>query len=210
VRGKRARFVQATRQLIDNYTARRQARSMPVLRAVPTGGLETMREIVFSACLSSEVALESQGHGDFTQHALQVLGQGNAGLTNGAFAERVTQAFGEAPQQHTKLYSSDAGRLQALLQPLVAEQRRAIPADRRAPAINGAAPASCWRSSIDGLPGRRAEPAAALAQSPRYGVCGGGDPSFACLVRDVSPPAGGEHYRTKEQGFERPAPTSLR
>jgi hypothetical protein len=134
VRGKRARFIQASRQLIDHYMARRQARSMPAMRAVPAGGLETMREVVFSACLSSEVALESQGQGDFTRHALQVLAQENAGLSNGAFADLVTQAFGAAPQQHARLYSSDAGRMQALLAPL-ADVMPAPLAGRRAPAV---------------------------------------------------------------------------
>ena len=113
--GKRARFVRADRQLIENYAARRRAAPS---HAVPAGGIETMREVVFSACLSNEVALESNGHGDFTLYAMQVLERGITGLSNGDFADRVTQAFGQSPRQHAKLYSSDAGRALALLEPL--------------------------------------------------------------------------------------------
>ena len=83
-----------------------------------------MREVVFSACLSHETAQESQGHGDFTRYALQVLAQGSTGLSNGDFAERITQAFGPMPQQHALLYSSDAGRALALLQPLAMQPPR--------------------------------------------------------------------------------------
>lgn len=113
--GKQARFVRADARLIEHYTARRSAAPS---RALPAGGAEAMREVVFSACLSNEVALESDGHGDFTRCAMQVLAQGVEGLSNGAFAERVTQAFGEAPRQHAKLYCSELGRTLPLLRPL--------------------------------------------------------------------------------------------
>ncbi|QBE63635.1 caspase family protein [Pseudoduganella lutea] len=112
--GKRARFVPATRQLRELYRAKRQERGH---RAAAGGGLDMMREVVFSACLSSEVALESGDHGDFTRCAMQVLAQDVAGLSNAEFAERVTQNFGHAPRQHAKLYSSEAGQGLGLLQP---------------------------------------------------------------------------------------------
>jgi hypothetical protein len=123
--GKRARFIAADSTLIANFVARRRAMGS---RSIPGGSLETMREVVFSACLSSEVALENQGHGDFTRCAMQVLAQGVSGMSNGDFADRVTQAFGQAPQQHAKLYSSDEGRALGLLQPLRMPARgRALP-----------------------------------------------------------------------------------
>ena len=84
--------------------------------------MESMREIVFSACLATEKALESQGNGDFTRYALQVLKQYGTGMSNHEFAQRVTQAFGAAPLQHADLYSSDTGKALALLQPLQAVQ----------------------------------------------------------------------------------------
>jgi hypothetical protein len=116
--GRRARFVRANAQVIENFIAKRQAGGTRGVRSRAPSSEDAMREVVFSACLSREVALENDGHGDFTRRALQVLAQSGAGLSNGDFADRVTQAFGPAPQQHAKLYSSDASRALALLQPL--------------------------------------------------------------------------------------------
>jgi hypothetical protein len=114
--GKKARFVKADPALISRYREVRAAMPRAILRR--DGGIETMREVVFSACLSSEVALESAGHGEFTNCAMQVFGQGVTGVSNDEFANRVTTAFGPAPQQHAKLYGSDTGRLLGLLEPL--------------------------------------------------------------------------------------------
>ncbi|MFL6636290.1 MAG: caspase domain-containing protein, partial [Massilia sp.] len=114
--GKKARFVKADPALIARYREVRAAMPRAILRR--DGGIETMREVVFSACLSSEVALESAGHGEFTNCAMQVFGQGVTGVSNDEFANRVTTAFGPAPQQHAKLYGSDTGRLLGLLEPL--------------------------------------------------------------------------------------------
>lgn len=121
--GKRARFIRADRQVIERYVARRQA--MTSRSAAGSGGIDTMREVVFSACLSSEVALESGDHGDFTRCAMEVLAQDVSGLSNAGFAERVTERFGQAPRQHAKLYSSDAGGALALLQPHAPARGRA-------------------------------------------------------------------------------------
>jgi hypothetical protein len=118
--GKHARFIRADNRLIEKFAAKRASGRS---RALPGGGIEVMREVVFSACLSSEVALESDGHGDFTRRAMQVLARGVEGLSNGQFADRVTQAFGHAPQQHAKLYASDTGSGLGLLQPLGAASR---------------------------------------------------------------------------------------
>jgi len=118
--GKRARFMQPSDAVIAAYKAKRQsgAGQRGASRAALARGEEIMREVVFSACLSHETAQESQGQGDFTRHALQVLAQGGAGMSNGDFAERITAAFGAAPRQHALLYSSAAGRALPLLQPL--------------------------------------------------------------------------------------------
>ena len=121
--GTRARFIAADRRLIENFASRRRA---TMTRGAAMEGLDAMRDVVFSACLSSELALESQGHGDFTRHALHVLGQGTAGISNAAFADRITQAFGPSPRQHAKLYGSDAMRAAALLQP-IGPSARAVP-----------------------------------------------------------------------------------
>jgi hypothetical protein len=126
---KRARFIPADANLIANFVARR---SRMASRSLPADKLETIREVVFSACKSHEVALESDGHGDFTRFAMQVLAQGVAGLSNSEFAERVTQAFGQSPQQHAELLSSDQSRALGLLQPLRSPYRGLPPGGRRA------------------------------------------------------------------------------
>jgi hypothetical protein len=116
--GKVARVVPATPALIARYIEARAGMPRRVKRSRRDVDTDDLREVAFAACLSSEVALESAGHGEFTRHAMQVFEQGVTGLSNGEFAERVTSAFGPAPQQHAKLYGSDAGRLLGLLQPL--------------------------------------------------------------------------------------------
>ena len=77
-----------------------------------------MKEVVFSACLSSEVAWESAGHGEFTVRALQVLQGGISELSNDQFESKVTAQFGTTPRQHTRLYcappAKDAAFLQAI------------------------------------------------------------------------------------------------
>ena len=78
-----------------------------------------MGEVVFSACLSNEVAWESSGHGDFTTKALEVLRAGIGGLTNEQFQEQVVRAFGAQPRQHPMLDCAPAARARALLRPLV-------------------------------------------------------------------------------------------
>jgi hypothetical protein len=58
---------------------------------------------------------------------MQVLAGDVSGLSNGDFADRVTQAFGQSPQQHAKLYSSDEARALGLLQRLPARWRAVSP-----------------------------------------------------------------------------------
>jgi hypothetical protein len=78
-----------------------------------------MKEVVFSACLSSEVAWESGGHGEFTLRALRALQSGIDGLTNQQFEQQVTKEFGPAPRQHARLYCAPNAYAARLLQPLV-------------------------------------------------------------------------------------------
>ena len=78
-----------------------------------------MREVNFAACLDSEVAWESDGHGEFTVRAARILGAGIVGLTNIQFVERVTADFGAQARQHPLLdCGPDLGR-HRLLQPLI-------------------------------------------------------------------------------------------
>jgi hypothetical protein len=106
--GERARFLKLTAEELGKHLqfrrGQRAARALGRRRS-----LDEMREVVFSACLSVEVALESDGHGHFTVQATQVLRNGGA-LSNDEFQRQVTQAFGTAPRQHPNLDCSPRAR----------------------------------------------------------------------------------------------------
>ncbi|MBF0295455.1 MAG: caspase family protein [Magnetococcales bacterium] len=59
--------------------------------------------VVFSACRSDEVALESNGQGDFTLRATRILQGGGDKFTNKALEKRIEAAFGPTPRQHPTL-----------------------------------------------------------------------------------------------------------
>ena len=114
---ERRRFIVATDELKQAHRSFRQ--SLNKRRAVTSGGLSLMKEVVFSACLSNEVAWESNGHGDFTVRALRVLQSGINGLSNEQFEQRVTSEFGNVPRQHARLYCTSSAKTYRFLQPLV-------------------------------------------------------------------------------------------
>jgi hypothetical protein len=105
---ERPRFVHALPSEIEAYRARRNLRGRRGMRNARAAAAQ--RDVLFSACRSTEVAWESGGQGDFTRHATAIL-RGGAGLTNGALLERVVAAFGPAARQHPELHPPDAGRL---------------------------------------------------------------------------------------------------
>ena len=116
LRDARARFIEATDEMESAH--RRFRERAGIQRAASSGGPSLMKEVVFSACLSSEVAWESAGHGEFTVRALQVLQGGISELSNDQFESQVTAQFGTTPRQHTRLYcappAKDAAFLQAI------------------------------------------------------------------------------------------------
>lgn len=112
---ERPRFIVATDGMKQAH--RRFRESLGGRRALSSGGPSLMKEVVFSACLSSEVAWESGGHGEFTVRALRVLQSGVDGMTNKQFEERVTTEFGSAPRQHARLYGAPSAGAARFLQP---------------------------------------------------------------------------------------------
>ncbi|WP_436716991.1 caspase family protein [Roseiconus lacunae] len=70
-------------------------------------------EVLFTACRSDEVALESNGQGEFTRRAVAVLNQASS-LSVQEFHQLIEQAFGEAPRQHPGVYC-DPQKLQSEL-----------------------------------------------------------------------------------------------
>ncbi len=125
-RDARRRFVPPTADINRAHTLFRQSHSTGS-RAVGSGGPELMRDIKFAACQDSEVAWESDGHGEFTLRATRVLDGSIEGITHEQFAKRVLTEFGSQPRQYPKLDCADDVRSAALLQPsqrVVAEQSR--------------------------------------------------------------------------------------
>ena len=80
----------------------RQGQEVPARGRLRRSPPADMRQVVFAACQSHEVALESGGRGDFSVRAVPLLARA-ASLTNGAFADLVTREFGAAPKQHPNL-----------------------------------------------------------------------------------------------------------
>lgn len=90
-------------------------------------GIEVMKEVLFAACEPFEVALESNGQGEFTQRAVQVLSTGGIEVTNEQFHARVKEAFGTAPRQHPRLDCPTPARTLGLLQPFPVEPVSTVP-----------------------------------------------------------------------------------
>jgi hypothetical protein len=105
--GALARYLEADEEMIQAHLAFRR-RLHEGGRHGPRGPA-SMREILFSACRSTEVAWESDGQGDFTRIATRVLA-GAQGASNEAFHRRVVSGFGSAPQQHPQLDCSASNR----------------------------------------------------------------------------------------------------
>ena len=129
--GERARFLPATAARAEAHRRFRQsaaaapggasrgAASWRAAMGTRSGGRETMRNVAFAACLDTEVALESNGQGEFTLRATRVLREAGA-LTLREFQHRVTAAFGPAPRQHPQLDCPAGRETSLLLQPWTA------------------------------------------------------------------------------------------
>ena len=115
------RFIPATPQMIDAHRLFRQ--NLGRQRTVGTRGLSEMQEVLFAACLSSEVAYEEAGHGDFTVRATRLLQAGLGRLTNEQFETQIMTEFGTGARQHPRLYCHPDAKGRGLLQPLSADSR---------------------------------------------------------------------------------------
>ncbi|HET9211738.1 MAG TPA: caspase family protein [Thermoanaerobaculia bacterium] len=109
----RARFLKATPAMEQAHAAFRSKRG---LRGTGSRSVEQMREVTFSACQSFQVAMESQGQGEFTRRATRILSAGIQGMTHEAFQQRVEAAF-EPGGQKPFLHCVDGVRRSGLLQP---------------------------------------------------------------------------------------------
>lgn len=112
------RFLKATADMIKVHKrSRSQSRSLsgsnnlPSLPRTP----ENHREILFAACRSDQVAWESDGQGDFTRIALEVLASSGGKLTNNQFVAQVNSSFGETPRQNPAVTCNERLRDHPLL-----------------------------------------------------------------------------------------------
>ncbi len=116
------RFVTATPEMKAAHAAFRA--SLGGSRAATSRGVYGQaREVLFSACRSQEVALESDGHGYFTTRATRILAAGISGLTNADFQARLINAFGPNASQNPELHCAPHLRVAPLLTPATAAGR---------------------------------------------------------------------------------------
>ena len=144
-RNVRKRYLVATEQMKEAHKAFRNAIGA-TRGARGRGAYDQAREVLFAACRSSEVALESDGQGHFTTRALRLLGSGVDGITNAEFQERVRGAFGSNAGQNPELHCADALRSRLLLQPITERT-----GDDRQEPMHGATSAAgngAWRAEV--------------------------------------------------------------
>lgn len=106
----RPRFLVAPPEAVAKFRAR--AAAATGARAAH-GSRDNMRHVVFAACTPEQVALESNGRGDFSTRAIPLLRSAPT-LTNAAFRDAVLRAFGPAPKQLPNLDTApglEQGRL---------------------------------------------------------------------------------------------------
>jgi hypothetical protein len=112
----RPRFIAATPEMQAAHEAFRRTTGMR--SAPPLRGPDQMKEVLFSACLPSEVAFETSGNGDFTSRAVPLLSSAAGKVSNAEFQTRITAAFGVPARQHPNLDCAPAMASQLLLQAL--------------------------------------------------------------------------------------------
>ncbi len=119
-RDERARFLPLTEELKQAYLqfAQSPTRSVHSLTRSRSGGaLQDTNEVLFTACLSTEVAFESNGQGEFTLRAAQLLRERGGRITNDDFVKAVIGAFGSGRRQTPTIACAAALRGRQIFQP---------------------------------------------------------------------------------------------
>lgn len=108
------RFLLADDEMISVHLQNQSDR--PNARSISHRSKESQTEISFAACLSHQLAWESNGQGNFTRNALTVLQQHGIGdLSHEQFLKKVRDAFPANARQDPLLSCSDQNRQQTLL-----------------------------------------------------------------------------------------------
>jgi hypothetical protein len=143
-RDVRKRYLPATDAMKKAHIAFRESLGGARAAAAGRGAYDKAREVLFSACKSREVALESDGHGHFTTNATRILASGVERMTNAEFQARVVQAFGENSGQNPELHCADALRTRRLLGAIDRAAGGRTEAQSETPAASGTE----WRGEV--------------------------------------------------------------
>jgi hypothetical protein len=95
----RARYLKPSPKMEAAY----QARLIQLKRGRSRARSGVQRDVLFSACTSTQQAFESNGQGDFTRRATSLLAGAN-GISNRDFLEQVLKAFGPGARQTPELH----------------------------------------------------------------------------------------------------------
>lgn len=112
---QKVRFLRLPADVIREYEAvRGRERARAAAAPPPAGEREPQPGVVsFAACLDHEFAFETDGHGDFTTHAMTVFESTlTGGGSNQAFITAVRKAFGAARRQNPMLLDPAPGMKQ--------------------------------------------------------------------------------------------------
>jgi len=112
----RARFIHLTASQIALYHQFAGKRALRLLPTKATGAAQ--RDISFAACSRSESAMETNGQGDFTGRATELIRKLAGTVSNSRFKASVVAAFGPGARQHPELDGARALFDSAFLQPV--------------------------------------------------------------------------------------------
>jgi Caspase domain len=121
-RDERPRFIPLTDDLKQAYLQFVQSQaggSRAFTRSRKRDAIQQTSEVLFSACLSTEVAWESNGQGEFTIRATKLLADRGLGVSNDEFVKAVVAAFGPSPRQTPNMTCAAEFRSLPLLAPFV-------------------------------------------------------------------------------------------
>ncbi len=101
----RARFLSPSAAMKKAYKKRLKA-----IRKIASRALIQQKDVLFSACRSSELAYESNRQGDFTRHATAIIANGTSDMSNADFEDRLLEAFGSNPRQNPEIHCDVSSR----------------------------------------------------------------------------------------------------
>jgi hypothetical protein len=112
----RARFLHLTPSQLALYNGFARKQALHLLPSQSQRG--SQRDISFAACGRSESAIETNGQGDFTQRATDLIRNLKGAVSNAQFKANVVAAFGPGSRQHPELNGAIPYFQSPFLQPL--------------------------------------------------------------------------------------------